>query len=239
MFRISASVGRNAKNVTSDVLLTQRLLNGSLHVLIPFAPLPEDGVATAALSDLISAFQQRMFHTEKPDGRIDPGGTTWVRLVQVTTVLRPRPANVQSFLDMAAPAARRVQQTWKVPASVLLAQAAQESGWGAHVKGNAYFGIKGTTGTSGGIAFATTEVIGGETKSITDTFRAYKNFEEAADGYGQFLNENPKYKNAFTFTSDPLRFVDEVAKAGYATDPNYAANVKRIITSFHLTEYDK
>ena len=228
MSKLSASVGRDAANRKADVLLTQRLLNGALYFLIPYVPLPEDGVATPELGARLQVFQERIVQSKKPDGRMDPNGATWTKLVQVSTFF-VRPEHVQAFLDMAAPAAKIVQGTWKVPASVLLAQAAVESGWGRHVIGNAYFGIKGKTGTAGGVTFGTTEVIGGKTIKMPDTFRAYKNFEEAADDYGRFLDANARYKTAFTFTQDPARFVDEVAKAGYATDPNYAATVKSII----------
>lgn len=238
MSALSASVGRDARNLKADVLLTQRLLNGALHFLIPYAPLPEDGIPSPALDSLLQAFQERVVLAKKSDGRMDPNGATWAKLVQVSTFFL-RPAHVQAFLDMAAPAARQVQTTWKVPASVLLGQAAVESGWGRYVKGNAYFGIKGKSGTAGGVAFGTTEVIGGKTIKITDTFRAYKNFEESADDYGRFLNVNAGYRAAFSFTKDPPRFVDEVAKAGYATDPHYAATVKSIIKSFRLTDYDQ
>ena len=238
MSTLSASVGRKATNKKADVLLTQRLLNGAQHFLIPYAPLPEDGIPSTILDSVIEAFQERVVQGVKPDGRVNPNGSTWVKLLQVSTFF-PRPPHVQAFLDMAGPAAQKVQSTWKVPTSVLLAQAAVESGWGRHVIGNAYFGIKGTTGTAGGVAFGTTEVIGGKTIKMTDTFRSYRNFEESADDYGRFLSGNARYSAAFTFATNPDRFVDEVAKAGYATDPNYAATVKSIIKSFRLTDYDK
>jgi flagellar protein FlgJ len=31
--------------------------------------------------------------------------------------------------------------------------------------------------------------------------------------------------------NDPGRFFEEIAKAGYATDPNYATNLKSVITT--------
>lgn len=55
---------------------------------------------------------------------------------------------------------------------------------------------------------------------------------------GVFLNTNPRYKSAFNFVDSPNDFIDKIAKAGYATDPNYAKSLKRIITSQNLTEFD-
>jgi flagellum-specific peptidoglycan hydrolase FlgJ len=152
---------------------------------------------------------------------------------------RPRLKHVQAFLDMAGPSAREVAKKWKVPASVLLAQAALESGWGQHVKGNAYFGIKGKKGTTGGVTFGTTEFVDGKQVSINDTFRGYNNFAEAAEDYGKFLSENARYQVALLHTNDPMRFVDEIARAGYATDPLYAQKLKGTIRSQRLTEYDQ
>jgi type VI secretion system secreted protein VgrG len=218
--------------------MVQKLLNACAY-LIALAPrLPEDGVSSPALIDAIRAFQQRAMSVPDPDGRVDPNGATIRKLLEASG-MKLRPAHVQAFINMALPAARIVQRTWHVPVSVLIAQAAHESGWGRFVKGNAYFGIKGSTGTTGGVKFKTTEVVGGKAVNIVDTFRGYENFEEAAEDYGRFLNENPRYKAAFTHQQDPLRFVDEIARAGYATDPEYATKVKRIIQSFGLTEYDR
>jgi type VI secretion system secreted protein VgrG len=81
-------------------------------------------------------------------------------------------------------------------------------------------------------------VIKGKVIHIKDTFRAYTSYEDSADDYGRFLNENKRYRAAFAFTSDPLKFVAAIAKAGYATDPNYAKSLTSIIVGFKLTQYD-
>ncbi|MGL4859082.1 MAG: glucosaminidase domain-containing protein [Enterobacteriaceae bacterium] len=79
-----------------------------------------------------------------------------------------RPLHVQDFLNMASPSAKTVSTQWGVPASVLLAQSALESGWGQHVRNNAYFGIKGVSPTGNSVSFRTTEVINGNTIQTTD-----------------------------------------------------------------------
>ena len=38
---------------------------------------------------------------------------------------------------------------------------------------------------------------------------------------------------------DPVKFVEAVARAGYATDPNYAKNLAGIIRSHRLDQYDR
>ncbi len=69
----------------------------------------------------------------------------------------PRPAHVQRFTPMALPAAQDVGRKYGIPVSVVIAQSTLESGWGQTVTGNAYFGVKGTGGTAGGVKFGTTE----------------------------------------------------------------------------------
>jgi flagellum-specific peptidoglycan hydrolase FlgJ len=148
------------------------------------------------------------------------------------------PAHVAEFVNKALPAARKVKEQWNVPVSVLLAQSAIESAWGKHVKGNAYFGIKGKSRSGASTRFATTEFINNEQVGIEDEFRAYGNFEEAADDYGRFLNENPRYRGAFDHTQDPAKFAKHIAKAGYATDPKYHTKIVSIIRRFGFDQYD-
>ena len=149
------------------------------------------------------------------------------------------PAYIQIFLQLALPGARQVKLKWNIPIAVLLAQAAQETGWGRTVVANAYFGIKGKSPDGASVKFGTTEVVNGKVVHETDAFRAYKDFAEAADDYGQFLNNNPRYKAAFLFPNDPKRFIEELVKAGYASDPHYAKSLNSIIATHNLAQYDK
>jgi hypothetical protein len=151
----------------------------------------------------------------------------------------PRPKNVQDFLDMAASPAEITASKWGVPASVLLAQSALESGWGKHVKNNAYFGIKGKSPSGDSVSFNTTEVINGKVIHIKDTFRAYADYAESADDYGRFLSENKRYKSAFSYSDKPNSFINAIAKAGYATDPNYAPKLIHLMECYDLYEFDK
>jgi len=106
-------------------------------------------------------------------------------------------------------------------------------------KATATFGIKGKSPTGASTAFGTHEVVQGKAIATTDQFRAYTSFQEAADDYGRFLRENARYKNCFAHAQNPAVFVDQLAKAGYATDPDYARKIKNIIRKFGLSELDR
>jgi flagellar protein FlgJ len=232
----TAGATTSAGNDPVDVRLVQGLLNRSLHDVPNFHSLAEDGVCGLRTQAAITEFQRRFVPGVRADGRVDPGGHTIAALIAKAG--QPVP-HVNAFLSANGKSAKAAAAAWNVPASVLIAQAAHESAWGRHVKGNAYFGIKGKSSQGQSTSFKTHEVVGNKSVAITDTFRAYKDFAEAADDYGRFLNGNPRYRGCFSYSKDPIKFVETLAAAGYATDPDYARKIKNIIRKYGLTDYDK
>lgn len=138
----------------------------------------------------------------------------------------------------------------KIPALFILSQAALESGWGAHAPGNMMFGIKDTDGINGNEQLITTTeyLKNGEAKfpviiskifdpikklykyTVKTYFRKYNTPEESFTDHGKFFIKNTRYALAFSVCKEnPYCWADEVAKAGYATGPNYARTLKLII----------
>jgi peptidoglycan hydrolase-like protein with peptidoglycan-binding domain len=80
--KIIASVGENAKNRESDVRVVQKALNNIMqyNILAPLPPLAEDGIAGRKTKVAIRQFQRVAVGMTAPDGRIDPGGKTIVKL---------------------------------------------------------------------------------------------------------------------------------------------------------------
>jgi flagellar protein FlgJ len=152
--------------------------------------------------------------------------------------LHTTPAYVSDFIALLLPIARDVKTRWGVSIAVLIAQGALESAWGRHVKGNAYFGIKGRSPAGKSVEFGTHEFAAGSLVSTQASFRAYTSLADAADDYGRFLRHNPRYATAFAYSDQPYQFIDAVANAGYATDPDYASKIKSIIRVHRLDQYD-
>ena len=230
------------KNLSQDIGKIQDLLNKNLHLLPGTRKLavdnslgrnPEKSETVAA----IIAFQSKVVKMVKPDGRVDPNGRTLKMLI--ANAQKTRPANVIQFINKTVTDAKKINIKYKIPASILIAQAALESGWGKKVKDNAYFGIKTHSSTGSSTTFTTTEVINGTRVTIKDSFRAYKNFSEAAEDYGKFLTTQPRYKPALAYSKDPIKFAEALQNAGYATDPVYAKKLQSIITQYQLDEYDQ
>src|ERR1035437_160221 len=62
----------------------------------------------------------------------------------------------QEFVDAYLPFAKQTEAKVGISAIAILAQAALESGWGAHAPGNMFFGVKDTDGVNGNEQLLTT-----------------------------------------------------------------------------------
>jgi len=142
------------------------------------------------------------------------------------------------FARLFGPVAREASKKSGVPASIILAQAALETGWGGSTIGDAknLFGIKGT-GPAGSVRVPTQEVINGRRVTINDNFRKYNSWQESIEDHGRLL-QNSRYARAMAVKNDPDQFARELQKAGYATDPEYASKLISIMKSNNLYQYN-
>lgn len=155
------------------------------------------------------------------------------------------PAPGTPFVQWAAPYAQASMRDYKVPASVIIAQAILESGWGGSglaKYGNAMFGMKcfGTPGTiaTGCRPFATTECSGTYCYPATANFRVYTSVDASFSDHGNQLATLSRYRAAMKYLHNPDQFARELQKAGYATDPSYAAILISLMKKYDLYRYD-
>ena len=156
----------------------------------------------------------------------------------------------QDFVNKFYPFAKASEAKTGISAIALLAQAAVESAWGDVCPGNMLFGVKDTDGINGNeqllrtteysklanakfpnIISITPVVRHGQKwfkYAIKDYFRKYNTPEECFTDHSLFFIKNKRYAAALLVKHDPNKFIDEIAKAGYATDPNYANLLKGI-----------
>lgn len=135
-------------------------------------------------------------------------------------------ARKQQFLQDVTPLAIEIGNRYGLDPKLIIAQAAQETGWGRSVAGNNYFGIK-SHGQGGGKNVVTHEYINGKRVKITDRFREYGGLRDSMEGYANFLKSNPRYADVFR-QKGLVNQANAIAKAGYATDPNYARSLINI-----------
>jgi flagellum-specific peptidoglycan hydrolase FlgJ len=178
-----------------------------------------------------------------------PMSTAHKRAIQHRKISNPK--NL-AFVQSAIVPAQRSEETTGVPASITIAQAILESGWGDHHIGGAnnYFGVKaqsaGDTVTYGDVASGyvdvpTREVFGGKSVIITAHFRSYKSMTESFIDHGLFLKINKRYQSiivAYAKDRNADAFADGLQKAGYATDPSYAKLLKRLMKKYDLYKYN-
>ncbi|HVL56969.1 MAG TPA: flagellar assembly peptidoglycan hydrolase FlgJ [Burkholderiaceae bacterium] len=143
----------------------------------------------------------------------------------------------REFIQRLRDAAQAAQQATGVPAAFILGQAALESGWGRHEplhpdgsRSFNLFGIKAGSGWRGAtVESPTTEYVDGQPVRMAERFRAYGSYEEAFADWARLIAGSPRYAAVLQSADSPERFAAGMQRAGYATDPNYARKLSRVI----------
>ena len=192
------------------------------------------------------------------DGTSRMPGTAWIARADVGPITPPVPlpalasaGQIEShtfvteddFINTIGPAAQSSFKRTGVPASVTVAQAILESDWGRSRltrQGNNLFGIKSLNapGPAGVITMATWEHIGGDVV-VQAPFKAYYTLEQSIDDHGRFFVVNHRYANAVAVNTDPKAFAQAIQADGYATDPNYASKLIRLMDKYNLYRFDQ
>jgi flagellum-specific peptidoglycan hydrolase FlgJ len=153
--------------------------------------------------------------------------------------------DTNNYIARAADAAKASKAKYGVPRAVTIAQSILESGWGRSgltTKYKNYFGIKCSPLVSpyqtGCVAVKSYEYVKGKKKLYVSRFRTYSSMEKSFLDHGRLLDYADRYNAAFKYPNDPDRFIREVHKAGYATDPNYSKSVIALMQRYNLYRYD-
>lgn len=162
-----------------------------------------------------------------------------VRTVQANTNYS---GNVQSFLNNVAPAARQVASARGLYASLMIAQAALESGWGgSYLSTAAYnlFGVK-WNGSGAYINLSTQEYYGGAYHTVMARFQRYSSYTESLNAYADlicshFPRSTKAQASSYAVAAQNLR---NGVYGTYATDPSYASKLISVIERYNLTQYD-
>lgn len=123
----------------------------------------------------------------------------------------------------------------KILASLTIAQAILESGWGTSAlcrKSNNLFGIKGK-----GESYKTFEYINGKRVDIVDSFKVYPDWETSVADHSNLFLRLSRYQNLIG-ERDYKTACRKVQEDGYATAPTYSQVLINIIESYKLYRYD-
>ena len=157
-----------------------------------------------------------------------------------STVSRASTGSRQAgFVSQHTQAAEVVARESGIPASYMIGQAGHETGWGKseirHRDGsNSFnlFGIKATSSWKGKVAeVVTTEYVNGVPRKQVAKFRAYDSYADSFRDYAKLIGNSPRYDKAMDQIGSVHGFATGLQKAGYATDPQYAAKLSRAINT--------
>jgi len=193
------------------------------------------------------------------DGPVSPKAAVAIDPVDIGIVeereeaespLKDEPAlpitSAQQFIAQLQPFAEQAAKELGVEPRVIMAQAALETGWGRSLIKNSngsnsfnVFNIKADKGWQGQQAqVSTLEFEDGIAKKVPAGFRSYGSFEQSFQDYVSFIKTNPRYHNALKQVGNAERYMHELQRAGYATDPNYADKVMNIYRGNTLSGFE-
>jgi flagellar protein FlgJ len=203
----------------ADVLIRQLTKNAG--AISPVSQMPEFGAPEKA--DEMSAIPQALIQ----------------KMAQslAATGSRNQPEHAGNFQKRMMGYAQEASLASGIPAQFMVGQAALESGWGKHeIKyadgrpSHNLFGIKATGNWNGKVAETmTTEYINGEKVQRVEKFRAYDSYADAFKDFANLISKNPRYQAVMGNLQHPDGYAHAMQQAGYATDPNYADKLIKVI----------
>lgn len=145
-----------------------------------------------------------------------------------------------NFISTISPIAQQIANSNNLYPSLMVAQAALESGYGQSTltqQSNNLFGIKSTNGQGYN---TTTGEYGSNGYYVTNsTFASYPTLMDSLQGYATFLIQNSRYANVFRSQApDGIQAAKNIQADGYATDPSYATKLINVINQYNLLALD-
>jgi flagellum-specific peptidoglycan hydrolase FlgJ len=149
---------------------------------------------------------------------------------------------INSIIAPFVPDAQKLQQEKGVPASITLGQIILESSGnynglsGLAFEAKNLFGIKGT-GTAGSVSWDTTEFVDGQQIVTNAQFAKYNTYYDSMLDHANLLLK-PRYQKYLNNVTSIVDYANGIQEAGYATDPNYANKLIKIIYQYELYKLD-
>ena len=243
----SENSSQSSSNVKSSSASSASVTNASsLQNHEPNKTVESSSTASSAASSSSSKSEssgsQSSVKPEKQNLAVQTGPSEQDLQKQWAAEISSYPENVQSFLNTIGPVAQQVAQENGIYASVMIAQAALESGWGnsaLSTQGHNLFGVK-WNGTGNYVTMPTQEYYGGQWHTINAKFQSYNSYYDSLTGYAQLIKNN--FPNSTRANAATPQIAAANLKYGvygsYATDPNYANSLDRMISDYELTRYD-
>ena len=152
----------------------------------------------------------------------------------------------EEFIQAVAPYAVVDMQQHQIYASVTIAQAIIESGWGQDeiaLKYKNFFGMKGKQGSSGNEFWSGEVVVLNASEGGKATFRVYDSLKNSIYDHGRNFHVTATYKahgvlECIANNLGPREQAKRIQESGYAQNSSYADLLYSIIQSNDLEKYD-
>lgn len=242
-------------NKTNFLLATSLLLPLVTNVNIGYAEAvnesPEEQVTEAIESTELENDENEQTETEEETNEEIIGAEATISLFS------KQPAYTYEFINQLAPHAVELGRKYGIYPSVMIAQAALETGWGGQGGGvrddyvlgippnHNLFGIKGNYKGQSVVVTTTEELSNGEIITTKATFKKYPSYRESMEDYANKIRFNQEtitwnpylYKNTWLENSDTyVKALDGLSS--WATSSSYKERLNRVIENYSLTQYD-
>jgi len=231
--QMSMQLSTRAGGIGLARVIERQLNAGKAEVKLPDGPVPLDAAIRRGFDGAVSpSATGTASQAAKTAGAAASSAATAVPMLPNM----PAGAGPRAFVEKVWPQAVEASRATGIPARFLVAQAALETGWGKFELKNAdgtpshnLFNIKAGKSWSGDtVSTATTEYVNGAATRENARFRAYGSYADSFRDYANLIRNNPRYA-AVVGQSDATAFARGLQAAGYATDPQYADKLARII----------
>lgn len=149
---------------------------------------------------------------------------------------RPKRQTREEYVYRYKDIAVKHMHRYGIPASITMAQGILESDCGnswLSTQSNNHFGIKCKRNWTGRKIYYDDDEKG-------ECFRCYPSVEASYEDHAKFLDDQPRYEKLFSYPSNDYKnWARGLKAAGYATAPDYAERLIRIIEESHLYLLDQ
>lgn len=173
--------------------------------------------------------------------------STSANIATAGVVMASANSSAQNFINSIASSAQQLAGDNDLYASVMIAQASLESGFGSSGLGSApnynLFGVKGTYNGSSVYMWTWEDDGHGNMYQIQAAFRKYPSYYQSLQDYVHVLRNTsfgstPYYQGAFKSHTNSYQEATQYLQGRYATATNYASSLNRLIQQYNLTQYD-
>ncbi|WEV43203.1 glycoside hydrolase family 73 protein [Lactobacillus sp. ESL0684] len=150
----------------------------------------------------------------------------------------------KQFIKQIGPIAKKVDQSYDLLPSITIAQACLESDYGQSSlsqKYNNLFGVKGTNPNTSAV-LTTKEYVKGKWVEVKARFQIYDSYEASIRAHAELFQKGTtwnhrQYRHVLA-AKDYEKQAHALVQDGYATDPNYADKLIKLIKQYNLEQYD-